>query len=73
MKVKILCLLLAISLTIISCSGKTNKTFTSRKSSESLSLVSEERDFLMDVFLLLDQSGSMNGTRLYHEEQKKLI
>jgi uncharacterized protein YegL len=46
----------------ISCSDKGIKTFTARKASETLSLASEERVFAVDVFLLLDQSGSMNGS-----------
>lgn len=45
----------------VSCAEKKEKTFTSRKAGESLSLASEERGFAIDAFLLLDQSGSMNG------------
>ena len=44
-----------------SCSRKAKETYTTRKAKESLSLVAAEVGFAADIFLLLDQSGSMKG------------
>lgn len=44
-----------------SCAKEEKKTFVSRKAKKSISLLSGERGFAVDTFLLLDQSGSMSG------------
>ena len=57
----VLAALLSIFLALnISCSRK-EETYTTRKAKDSLSLAAEEAGFAADIFLLLDQSGSMNG------------
>jgi len=45
----------------ISCAKKEKETYTTRKAEESLALIPEEVSFGADIFLLLDQSGSMKG------------
>lgn len=63
MKAKIICpFFIILVFFCVSCATKKEKTFTSRKAGESLSLAPEERGFAIDAFLLLDQSGSMNGS-----------
>ena len=61
LRVSVVVALLSIFLLLnISCSRR-EETYTTRKAKDSLSLAAEETGFAADVFLLLDQSGSMNG------------
>ncbi|MBD3181102.1 VWA domain-containing protein [Candidatus Poribacteria bacterium] len=46
---------------IISCNKRSEVSYTIRKAEESLSLIPESSGFGVDILLLLDQSGSMNG------------
>ena len=60
-RVSIVVALLSVFLLLnISCSKK-EETYTTRKAKDSLSLSAEQAGFAADIFLLLDQSGSMNG------------
>jgi len=45
----------------VSCAKKEREPYTTRKARDSLALIPEEIGFGADVFLLLDQSGSMKG------------
>ena len=63
LRISIVIALLSIFMLLnISCSKK-EETYTTRKAKDSLSLAAEEAGFAADIFLLLDQSGSMNGYR----------